>query len=535
MLPIQRLAAGVRARPVALHGPRRPRLPSSLPSHLRPLPHPRLLLTLAIETSCDDTSVAVLEKTTCASTHRTVAKLHFHKTITANNAAFKGVHPLVTLESHQENLAKLVAEAIEHLPLSKLGKAVDSLELSDVELGRDIHHEVSFTHSIYRRQLPDLISVTRGPGMRSNLSTGLDTAKGLAVAWGKPLQAVHHMQAHALTPRLADALETYEPTMPLTTRWWEYPISVEPDFPFLSVLASGGHTLLVHSASLTDHEVMGSTSDIAIGECLDKIARIVLPEDVLRKAGNIMYGALLESFAFPPQETTEEGPTKPKFGLEKSTATEYRGKYAARYTYNVPKNHEEALKRNVSKWGWGFNQPLCRAQGGLKSKSMEMSFSGLMTAVERVVKYELDPRSHKLTQIERPPEGISTEERKDLAHHAMRAAFEHLAGRVVLGLQHSPSTTVVMAGGVAANSYLRYIVACTLCAHGYDSVKIVFPPPSLCCDNAAMIAWAGVEMYENGARDDLDIRAVRKWPLGKLLSPPLDKTSESTPPTESAS
>lgn len=109
-------------------------------------------MTLAIETSCDDTSVAIVEK----GVHHgsTVARLHFHKKVTSNNHVFQGVHPLLTLKSHQENLADLVAEAIEHLP----------------------SHEGT-------RRLPDFVSVTRGPGMRSNLMCGLDTAKGLAVAW----------------------------------------------------------------------------------------------------------------------------------------------------------------------------------------------------------------------------------------------------------------------------------------------------------------------------------------------------------------
>jgi N6-L-threonylcarbamoyladenine synthase len=115
-------------------------------------------MTLAIETSCDDTSCAVVEKTT--EHGRPYAQLHFHKKITSNNAEFQGVHPLVSLRSHQENLAKLVSEAISHLPF----EAVD-------------HGQPKL------KRLPDFISVTRGPGMRSNLFTGLDTAKGLAVAW----------------------------------------------------------------------------------------------------------------------------------------------------------------------------------------------------------------------------------------------------------------------------------------------------------------------------------------------------------------
>ena len=120
-------------------------------------------MTLAIETSCDDTSVAVVEKGTKHG--RIGAQLHFHKKVTSNNSAFQGVHPLVSLQSHQQNLASLVSEAIDHLPLQS--------ESFAGEEGQNVSS----------RQLPDFISVTRGPGMRSNLFTGLDTAKGLAVAW----------------------------------------------------------------------------------------------------------------------------------------------------------------------------------------------------------------------------------------------------------------------------------------------------------------------------------------------------------------
>jgi N6-L-threonylcarbamoyladenine synthase len=135
----------MRMRLPATHGVFRPAL--VIPTR----PRTRHLVTLAIETSCDDTSVAVLETKTLDKPATTVAKLHFHEKVTSNNAAFNGIHPLAALESHQENLANLVQQAIEKLP------------------GKKGH--------------PDFVSVTRGPGMRSNLFTGLDTAKGLAVAW----------------------------------------------------------------------------------------------------------------------------------------------------------------------------------------------------------------------------------------------------------------------------------------------------------------------------------------------------------------
>ncbi len=154
----------------------------------------RDLVTLAIETSCDDTCVAIVEKNSRG------AHLLFNEKITSNNARFRGIHPIVALEGHEEKLAGLIEKSLAFLPSN--GGA----------------------------PRPDFVSVTRGPGMRSNLNTGLFTAKGLAVAWRVPLVGVHHMQAHALTPRLVSAISDAK---------------ITPDFPFLSVLVSGGHTLLV--------------------------------------------------------------------------------------------------------------------------------------------------------------------------------------------------------------------------------------------------------------------------------------------------
>jgi N6-L-threonylcarbamoyladenine synthase len=351
-----------------------------------------------------------------------------------------------------------------------------------------------------------------------------------------PLVGVHHMQAHALTPRLVAALDASEH---FSQAWEDAPhttegdISVAPNFPFLSVLASGGHTLLIHSATLTRHDVLGSTSDVAVGECLDKTARIVLPPKMLQEAGNTMYGALLEQFAFPPESNKSRRVSHsmhavspvPKAISEFRSAREFCQKFELHYEYRVPKNHEEELQRNVSKWGWAFNQPLSKAGGGSKNKSLEMSFSGLMTAVERAVRYQHDQSTGKLTKKERSSDDISLEERRDMAEFSMRAAFEHIAARVVLALQSTPATTIVVSGGVGANYYLRFVLASKLVAHGYGDVSVVFPPPNLCSDNAAMIAWTGAEMFRAGHRDKLSIRAIRKWPLDMLLSPPIERTT----------
>jgi N6-L-threonylcarbamoyladenine synthase len=384
----------------------------------------RRLMTLAIETSCDDTSVAVVEKG--VQHDRTVARLHFHKKVTSDNMVFQGVHPLISLQSHQENLAALVADAIQHLPRGESGP-----------------------------RLPDFVSVTRGPGMRSNLFTGLDTAKGLAVAWQRPLIGVHHMQAHALTPRLVAALEAYTDSTCSKEPLQDGPVSPTPDFPFLSVLASGGHTMLIDSTSVTSHTILGTTDDIAVGECLDKVARVILPADELQKAKSTMYGALLEDFAFPSETPLPAGTEPPK--TSGYSARQYLSTFGRRFRwYEAPENNEIAIQRSTSKWGWSINQPLSKTGGGTKIKSMGMSFSGLMTAVERIVRYQTDPSTKKLTRVERTAD-ISVEERRDMAQGVMRAAFEHLSSRVVLGLKTSNQPAVVVAGGVASNSFLRHV------------------------------------------------------------------------------
>lgn len=172
---------------------------------------PRGLLTLAIETSCDDTSVAVLEKPTKSeaaneggdhtngnlglnsasssehdenehwtpeyrAAHRSQAILHFHKKITANNSKYQGIHPMIALDSHQVNLANLVQEALQSLPPSIPNHHDTALPSGSISV-----YEPSGQRLKDKRK-PDFVSVTRGPGMRASLSTGLDTAKGLAVA-----------------------------------------------------------------------------------------------------------------------------------------------------------------------------------------------------------------------------------------------------------------------------------------------------------------------------------------------------------------
>ncbi|KAJ6782520.1 hypothetical protein PWT90_01665 [Aphanocladium album] len=436
----------------------------------------RSLVTLAIETSCDDTAVAVLEHNdadaaaaAASATPRT--RLLFNERISSDLRAYRGIRPAKALEGHQRTLAGLVREGIARLP----PRADDG------------------------RRVPDFVSVTRGPGIHANLSTGLFTAKGLAVAWGVPLVGVHHMQAHALTPRLVRALGM----MPVAgedaaaAKEKQSAVAGDPEFPFLTLLVSGGHSQLVLSASLTDHRVLATTTDVAVGNLLDQTARVILPEDVLDASPDVMYGRHLEAYAF-----------------DSSSSDPYS-------FYNPPRTRGDELADVDTGYPWRIPLPM-RA-----TRKLAYSFSAVHSTV------------HAIAAERAAAGGMDDAERRCLARHTQRVAFQHLVSRLCLALDENAdydgaalarqAKTLVVAGGVACNKFLMHVLRTTLEARGlllaaseHDNsrgrgdggiAEIVAPPVALCTDNAAMIAWAGMEMFRAGWHTDLDVLPVTKWPL----------------------
>lgn len=412
--------------------------------------------------------------------HRSQAVLHFHKKITADNSKYQGIHPIIALDSHQVNLAILVQEALQSLPPfvpNNPDTAISSKSIS-------VYEPSGQRWKV--KQKPDFVSVTRGPGMRSSLSTGLDTAKGLAVAWQVPLLGVHHMQAHSLTPRLVSALE--KDTKAKSADEDSTKSRYEPTFPYLSLLISGGHTLVVYTTSLTSHTILATTIDIAVGDCLDKCARDILPSTILAASAEPMYGRLLEHFVFP------------------SSAT--------KYAYIPPRCRTEELARKPTQWGWALTPPLAETGSQRsKNKGMQFSFTSTGSTVKRIVEDRIKEG------------GMAADERRALARDVMKLAFEHLASRAVTALQtlqnsekkepepHNRVRALVVSGGVASNRFLRHILRSYLDCRGFAHIELLFPPIELCTDNAAMIGWAAMEMYEAGWESELAIQAVRKWSL----------------------
>jgi N6-L-threonylcarbamoyladenine synthase len=412
-------------------------------------------LTLAIETSCDDTSVAVLEKY-----HNGSATLLFNSKITSDNRSFGGVNPVVAHECHQKNSAALVEKALFSLPLAD--------KKNDHGGGYDWHSTLALgkgQQTAFHKK-PDFVTVTRGPGMRASLITGIDTAKGLAVGWSIPLLGVNHMQAHALTPRLVAALAQPQSGNSAV-------VEPDPSFPFLTLLVSGGHTMLVHSKALCDHEILANTTDLAIGDMIDKVSRDILPPSILESAPDVMYGPILESFAFPDDDTLQYR----QFDQDRQATSDI-------------------------KYGWSVTMPYANVGSkGTLARMHEFSFSGIGSVVKRIV--QTIP-------------GMDIEQRKNLAQEAMRTSFNHLASRVLLALERGffvDIKTLVVSGGVASNKYLKHVLRTALDDAGQSNITLNFPPPKYCTDNAAMIAWTGMEMFEAGWRTDLSAMAVRKWSI----------------------
>ncbi|KAL5624915.1 hypothetical protein BROUX41_004975 [Berkeleyomyces rouxiae] len=423
----------------------------------------RLFTTLAIESSCDDTCVAILKtpddlpNTTGTGIGR--ARLVFHEKATSDNRAFQGVNPPLALAGHDRAIGPLLQRA-----LRVLAKDNVSCESAD---GGDLAGGVP--------PRPDLIAVTRGPGMSANLAVGLNVAKGLSVAWDVPLIGVNHMQAHALTPRLVSALAA-APDRPMP--------SPSPRFPFLTLLVSGGHTQLVHSSSLTTHRILAGAENIALGDALDKCARHILPRAVLAGCPDVMYARALEAFAFPAADADADG----------THASAYARVYAP------PRRRVDEVTPRAHARGWSLRPFLAQ------SRKMAYNFSDAESQILHLL------RARGATDLG------DEAARRALAIDTMRLLFEHLVGRVVLALETDPqlateADTLVVSGGVASNRFLMHVAREMLAARGFPGLKLVVPPVSLCTDNAAMIAWTGLEMFCAGYWSDLSILPIKKWPV----------------------
>src|SRR5580704_8752674 len=170
---------------------------------------------IGIETSCDETAVAVYDAAEGLLSHRLYSQIAMHQ-------AYGGVVPELASRDHVARLLPLVREAL-------AAAASDPARI-------------------------DGVAYTAGPGLIGALLVGAGFARSLAFAWAKPAVAVHHLEGHLLAPLLEP-----EP----------------PAYPFLALLVSGGHTQLVDVAALGRYRLLGETLDDAAGEAFDKTAKML--------------------------------------------------------------------------------------------------------------------------------------------------------------------------------------------------------------------------------------------------------------------
>lgn len=222
---------------------------------------------LAIETSCDETSLAILEaEGTFPSVSfriladNTLSQIDIHK-------EYGGVFPMLAKREHARTLVPLLEKTLNDAGLYKK----TSRHVLEHPLREEFQHILEREPELFGQFLSkvveidppliDAIAVTQGPGLEPALWVGINFAKALAMIWKKPIIPVNHMEGHLLAPLLIKTEIGHE--------------LAQIEFPAIGLLVSGGHTELILMRGIGQYELIGETRDDAVGEAFDKVARIL--------------------------------------------------------------------------------------------------------------------------------------------------------------------------------------------------------------------------------------------------------------------
>ncbi len=245
---------------------------------------------LSIETSCDETSVALIDAEGGISApqfsvvdHITASQIDIHK-------EYGGVFPMMAKREHVKTLPILLAKILEHVEKTAFEISKEVKEEIAALLMKEEDMIAEIEAIIAKKPAIDAIAVTYGPGLEPALWVGVNTAKALALAWDIPLIPVNHMEGHLVSTLIKKEGDTVE----------NVPIALAA----LALLVSGGHTELILTKTWGHYEKIGYTKDDAAGEAFDKVARMLgLPypggPEISKLAATFRASGKTPSFQFP--------------------------------------------------------------------------------------------------------------------------------------------------------------------------------------------------------------------------------------------
>ena len=370
---------------------------------------------LGIESSCDETSAAVVRSGAQVVSNVVLSQFSTHK-------PYGGVVPELASREHLRNIVPVVRAALE-----QAGRTYETI---------------------------DAIAVTRGPGLAGALLVGLSFAKAVCFAVNKPLIAVNHLEGHIH----AVLLEQRENG------------NHDLEFPVLALVVSGGHTHLYLAESRDQswtYQNIGHTRDDAAGEAFDKVAKLL----------GLGYpgGPIIDRLAkFGDPHAVKFSTPQLKHRDRRDTDLKGRGSSRA----ETPENDSRAL-----------------------APRFDFSYSGIKTAVLRHVELNnmqdaIDRRRRELVQIAKPTiddyRRLTDQPTIDLVASFQRAVVHDLVTKTLLAAAEYQVATLLVTGGVAANSELRE----TFERQGAEAgLAVYFPSRPLSTDNAAMIAAAAYPKF----------------------------------------
>ncbi len=336
-------------------------------------------IILGIETSCDETAAAIVRNHEVIAEKTTVQILH---------EQYGGVVPELASRAHERLLMNAVQSTLDDA----------KLKVNDI----------------------DGIAVTHGPGLAGALLVGVSLAKGLSISTGKPLIGVNHIEGHLWSIDLA---------------------AVHVPEPFLALVISGGHTILVKVEGFGEYQLLGSTRDDAAGELLDKTGRML-------------------GFGFPAGADIDN---------------------AAILNTDIPVKFPRAK---------------------LDDDPFGFSFSGLKTAVLYYLREQYPTISHSIKGFKSTGYDIPIEMRNSICAGLMDTVSDMLISSINNAVYKHSLSSLVICGGVSASKYLRQKISAYAKTNG---INMFVPPLKYSTDNGAMIANVGCYLFERGNFNEMNL------------------------------